>query len=586
MSECETFSSTNKNDHDDDEWWMSWKKAHLQACSARNTLVASPQQVLDFTTQFKTEMKKKIPDLNFIYWETPERTKIVPWSNSSDQSEREQLVEKIVSLCDNNDGAFSSPATSSNHLEEDQGHAPTPTATTSGGFLSSVTQTVFRPLTYLLSPSKPQPLQPPPPLFESEEPDDLLQAYGSTYQEEELDDFSSQSTKCDNTAKHEEDVNRAPMNGPILNTTLTVACLQLLEQAVVAHHEQDSGIFPYVIARRRPVSMEKLDAAMSWNDWIKSNIQDRDYPTTSQDNNTIDHWKLLQRLSNEEMDFLLDCLAKRKVLSVIPPSEDGVPKQELIILAPPVDLPENENKSTSVENFRRVLASLWEITTVQASLEARRKDWSTASDKWLQQALVERKKRHHLRAGLASLKLHKLFAKQLEQSETTLLNLEQTRHAIEESWHQQQVTKVLKSSTHTLQQLRLNAPAFEHLDQVDQLMEEHREELEHLNTVQGVLAENTAQYDEDDLLQELANLTLEEDDNMESGTNAADSGGTNMKEATSAGASTSASTRTPLKSVPVSSYLPPLPNSSAKAISKHQNAQEANSASQKTALPS
>ena len=257
-----------------------------------------------------------------------------------------------------------------------------------------------------------------------------------------------------------------------------------------------------------------------WKDWIQSVCL-----TTSNNNHTSSDKAvkdILVRLSDLEIDFLLDCLSSTGIITLIlaDNSTTGIPKQDLVVLAPPMDPIVGEggrdenNIAVGSWMSHQVMASWWELSNAQSSLERCRMQWSNQADSWVKRALQEKKKEveqnRGQRGSLASFKIHKLLLTKLEHSERLLLNLERARQALEESWHQREVFEALETSTKTLRALRLEADQ----NDIETLIEAYQDELGLIESTNNSLATMatmaTDGSEEATLLIELEKLTLDD----------------------------------------------------------------------------
>ena len=535
---------TARNDDDEtaEQWWSVWRAAHARTCRARKSLFVTPLQVLDYT-KANANTSNSDGNASLIYWSLPERKDVTafPYNNNNsrtaaaagdDDDNRQTMVDSFVK---NWKGTGHTDGSKHNHLSTPPKQNPssspkTPSASHSGGGLFSyMTNTVTATLKALTPGRSTRPH--PSTMVMSEEQDDALRAWDDEDDagaQEEEDDAGLAAAAAANTTTAFDHSNHTAIGWdlPVLNVELTEACLDLLEQALAS--QSHDGIFPTILPRRRTTNRTTAAASSSsshgeersadcWKDWIKSVCRSKQ--GIANDSTTMEK-ELLSRLSDSEADFLLDCLSRTGSITVIPANEAaGMSKQDLVVLAPPL-VPKDGTTATNITMSHQVMASWYELTSAQTSLERRRQQWSEEADNWAQRALQEKAKakaqnREKGSAGLVSFKIHKLFVKRLEQSEGLLLNLEQSRQALEESWHQREVVHALETSTKALQVLRQES---QH-DNIEGLMEAHRDEMDHvhdtqqsLSTVSNMLAQD---YDETNLLQELESLTLD-DDNKES----------------------------------------------------------------------
>jgi hypothetical protein len=106
------------------------------------------------------------------------------------------------------------------------------------------------------------------------------------------------------------------------------------------------------------------------------------------------------------------------------------------------------------------------------------------------------------------MKRRHLFTQQIERQYGILLNLETAQHAIESASHQTAVVAALSQASHTLRLLRITVS----MGDVDRVADELFEELEEMRIRDDALVDSTATdtMDDDELLEELAALTLQD----------------------------------------------------------------------------
>jgi charged multivesicular body protein 4A/B len=424
-------------DDSETEWMTSWKAAHSRTCRSRNSLFATANQVMEYC-------KAQSNDESLIAWCLPDKNATVAWN----------APDRVQVICKPTEETVTTPTKAQNPT----GTTETP-PTAKKGLFSYVTETLFSPLSSILTPSKPQ-------YDMGVEEDDALRDWDSTYEEQ---DDAKVDYECDSETY--ENPNFIGWEVPILEIELAQECLQILESAL--RSQEPSGfIFPKIVPKRSANTTEQR-----WMDWIQSIHPENSFLTS---------------LSDAEMNFLLECLAHKGLIYII--SRKG--KHDLIVLGP------EENNINNKQTYHDVLASWYEMSAAIHSLEARREQWSKQAEYWTQRARQEKQKQQTKRA-LASLKLRKLFEQRLEQTEGTILNLEMGLHALESSWDQREVVQALANSAKTMQTMR------QQLEEADEIVEDYREEMDQLTDVQQAISDNDTDFDDGDLLKELEGLSLQ-----------------------------------------------------------------------------
>lgn len=497
------MSCTESELNSESPWWTSWSEAHLKACRDRLSLVATPQQVLDYTNTRVSEDTQEN-----IFWSLPSSSQVIEWTYQPNSSSNKQFLQEVCSRFGNQQENNLATPTKDEVQDGERNPYKTPSKNqiTSGGLLQSVTKTVsatLTPLLGVLTPGRTVKQQGglPPEYYLSNEQDDALQSWNSSL-DQEADAATNTYANTPPSSYDQKDTRPVDWNQPILNPILTRDYLRFISEALesaMSSSAADSASFPRVVTRRKLINNHRKEGVLSWNDWLRQISGEMGSHSMSLSKD------LLSRLSSAESDFLLECMAQMGHVTLIPPDpKSGTPKEELVVLGgvPGMLL---DSATEDPQLYHQVLASWWEVTSALESLEQKRQQWSRQAEEWSQRALQERRQRG--RTGLASFKLHKQFLQRLEESEGILENLEQAKHTLEQSWHQRQVLQALESSTQTMQAIRLD------MERVDDVMESYREEVDHVNTVQERLSAttmgNVGDFDEDELLKELEGLTLE-----------------------------------------------------------------------------
>jgi hypothetical protein len=175
------------------------------------------------------------------------------------------------------------------------------------------------------------------------------------------------------------------------------------------------------------------------------------------------------------------------------------------------------------EKDRNIQIALFRLDVAIQQTEESMDRWTQQRDTALAKA-VQYKRLNKKVAALSELRRKALYDVHLERSQGTLLNLEQTRQAVETAQSQAQLTTVLQETASTWKEMRTGEEGLT-VEKVDELALDLAEEYEYLEDVNGAvqkLSNDAADYDDDDLLKELENLTIAEGDDMKQSLDHAD----------------------------------------------------------------
>jgi len=250
---------------------------------------------------------------------------------------------------------------------------------------------------------------------------------------EEDDDY-------DNTANNAE----APVDFevPILNLELAVACCEAIMKNIL--------------------SIQVVQDVEELREWCRS-YKDLVY---------------VSKLPDEQLAFLVEALVEQKRVEV---------HDELLVLLP----------SSTVDSSQRDTAvALFQIASAQKRTELNLARWNAQHAATTRRA-QQLKQQGRTQQALTELRKRTLLEEHMDTAHASLLNLEQTKTAIENAANQRQILQALSSTTEALQETRLN------VDDVDTVALDLQDELELLSKA----VHSPTAAEEDELLQELEELT-------------------------------------------------------------------------------
>ncbi|KAI2497203.1 hypothetical protein MHU86_17297 [Fragilaria crotonensis] len=194
--------------------------------------------------------------------------------------------------------------------------------------------------------------------------------------------------------------------------------------------------------------------------------------------------ELVSKLPDGQINVLVDALLEMKLARIV---DD--------ILA--IGFSNDTDCDISMALFRIDVA----VQATEASLE----QWTIQRDAALTRA-IQCKRLNRNAAAMHEMKRKALYESHLETTRGTLINLEQTRHAVQTAQSQAQLVRVLEETASTWKVVRQHGVTVE---EVDDLALELAEELGHLNDDNSKLLQlANDDFSEEELLIELGNLTL------------------------------------------------------------------------------
>lgn len=388
----------------------SWNVAFRTMCWSRQTLVATPQQVLEHLEQQSNSENTTATTKKASSLELPKQNTVVVFTSEgvipAIVKKYRQREEEIVQAA--------AAAATSHHNKSSWSHRTWQIAKITAHWLQTVISVT----------------------------------------DEEADDESWNEQNDDHTS--EQDVG---WQQPLVNIELAAqCCLDLVEHAATAGAGK--------------VFLRHGESQHSIMTWIRS------LPTRM----------LVSRLPEDQINLLITALIEMNHAAIV---------DDVLVLCV-----QDHDRDTQIALFRLTVA----IETTEASLER----WSTQRDAALARA-VECKKQNRISGARLELKRKALYEWHLDQTHCILLNLEQTRHAVETAQSQAQLIQVLETTAETWKLVQRQETG-ERLtvEQIDDLALDLAEELEHLDDVHDKLQQLGApsSFSESELLQDFENLSI------------------------------------------------------------------------------
>jgi hypothetical protein len=292
--------------------------------------------------------------------------------------------------------------------------------------------------------------------------------------QDDLDDPSEWEQDGDDMISSQE-TQKVDIDLPIIQTQLMNLSLTTLQQKL---QTQDSSSSCIIVAKSQ------------WKTW------------TAQPQPQPQH--LLNKLSRDDLDFLLDALILRKHAKIV-----QRPNHDLILL---YSQPQSDNHDISKQE--QVEMALWDLQRAQDSLQQQVDDWIQTQKDCQQQAL-QYKRQDQTSLALFQLSKSKLISKQIDSATAALLKLQQAQSSIQESQTNQSLMELLQSSTQLLQTLTKQTS----LQEIDQVKLDWQDQQQNSNEVHRALTttSNTTttteeeEGEEEELLMELQKLTFQDD---------------------------------------------------------------------------
>lgn len=294
----------------------------------------------------------------------------------------------------------------------------------------------------------------------------------------------------DDAFREEVDEGRPAMSAapdltmPIVNLEMAKAALAELQSII---KQQSTATSPYILVGRP-----------DWAKWVSS--------TTA----ALSHSSILSKVPTSDQDFLLQVLEEMKQAKVIV-REREAGRVDVVVLASAAmmdDKSEGETTKDTIPDYLQVHVALWDISIVEQSIEKQIDEWSERAVDCNSKALLYKRKNQKALA-LNQLAKRKAIQQRIESSSMALIQLEKLKSAIETAQSNKLLLEHMSASTKVLKDLRLQTP----LEQIENIQDDWQTEYEQLQDAQESLSSMgklaISSYDDDELLEELQNLTLE-----------------------------------------------------------------------------
>jgi hypothetical protein len=255
---------------------------------------------------------------------------------------------------------------------------------------------------------------------------------------------------------------------------------------------------------REVVDPPHLLKRTEWKEWLGQDIDHDNDDTGDGDDND----SMLSSIHQKDADLLLDLLMMNQQAKLV--SRNGKP--ELIALqAAAFSDDENNNSNNALD----AAVTIWDLNVAMQSTERQLETWAVQVGECEQKAMHYKLKKQSQQA-LFQMGRRQLLQRQMESSAQILHKLEQTKLAVWQAQSNTSLVGTLTLATKTLQELRTSRST-PTLDQVEDLQDNLQEELDGLSELQLMGQEHQQQPHHDNeedeaLLQELADLTVEDND--------------------------------------------------------------------------
>jgi hypothetical protein len=262
---------------------------------------------------------------------------------------------------------------------------------------------------------------------------------------------------------------------PLLNPDVAVDCLLFLRQTMLRHA---SDTLVLALPGGAATAATEL---LNWTHGVLKTTSDQGRMGT-----------LVAQLETSQMEFLAEILMASGLVEAVSRDEGD----DLLVLIPPADARQREQRM-----------ALYDLQLAIAKNEMRMAELTAKMEVCTKRAL-ESNKTGNRKVALQHMAARKRLTAQLVQVEGALVNLTGQFHALEGALHTQKFVQVTKQTAAALKSLRPD------LDEVDDVMLDLEEELEadrRMNdTLSNMVMTDTTGPTDDELLAELAGLTLDD----------------------------------------------------------------------------
>ena len=265
------------------------------------------------------------------------------------------------------------------------------------------------------------------------------------------------------------------LNTPIINLDITEAAVECIERNM----DQIPPEVPLVMG------------LTEWNNWACSSFSNH---------STFNKFKL----SVYDHDFLLQVLVDLNRARIIQRANSEPKGLDVIVLTSKTI--ETEKDDSIPENLR-IAISIWDIQKAEENIEQKLQEWSEQAAECTKKALMY-KKRNQMKIAATQLAKRRLIQQRMDSDSRLQIQLLQTKNAIESAQSNRSMIDLMADSAKMLRQLREETP----LEEVDEAIDDLHSEIDGLQDINDMIASVgnnvTNACTEDELLEELQNLTI------------------------------------------------------------------------------
>jgi len=261
------------------------------------------------------------------------------------------------------------------------------------------------------------------------------------------------------------------LNTPLINFNKTEAAIECLERKI----DQ--------IPPETPLVMGMSD----WNSWAQSSFSKQ---------NTDNQFDF----SIHDNGFLLQVLVDLNGARIVRRENS----EDVIVLTSKTT--ENEKDASIPENLR-IAISLWDIQRAEETIEQNLQEWSDQAAACTKKALMY-KKRNQMKLAATQIAKRRLIQQRIDSDSRLQIQLLQTKNAIESAQSNRSMIDLMADSAKMLRQLREETP----LEEIDETIDDLQSEIDGLQDINDTIASVgnnvTNACTEDELLEELQNLSI------------------------------------------------------------------------------